>query len=203
MGKIVFRSRALRVIFRELAGLKPSPQCRHIDIDGHDVIEVTLTEEQAKLVMQKAISVIKDPNLPNKLGGPSYRWFVGFLGQVAFFVYAFDNFKRGYSELKSGYKPDTHDCIFRGWNFDVKTNGRPDGDRMMVPEYQFPQYHDFYVSCNLKSRNPHIIHIRGYATRKELERRKPEEYGYGPTRAILFTNLHPIVELKDLKPKRA
>ena len=197
---IIIRAQTLKIIRAELACLKPSPQTRHIDVDGHDVIEVRLTDQQVQLIMEKAVEVTKDPNLPNKLGGPSYRWFVGFLGQLGFFVYGFDDFQRGYSKLRSRYEPDNHDCIFRGWNLDVKTNGRPDGDRMMVPEYQFAQRHDFYVACQLKSHNPYVIWIWGYATRKELEQQEPENYlPHKPTRAILFQNLHPIIELKDLE----
>jgi len=199
---IIIRAQTLKIIRAELAGLKPSPQARHIDVDGHDVIEVTLTDEQIQLVMEKAAEVMHDPNLPNKLRGSPDRWFVGFLGQVAFFIYAFDDFKRGYDKLQSEYKPDTNDCVFRGWNIDVKNRSKPWHDTLMVPEWQVPRHHDFYVGCRLMSENPYIIQIWGYASRDELENVEPsDEWGHGPTRGILFKNIHPIIELKDLESK--
>ena len=197
---IVLKARILRMVARELMGGPMSPQAKHIDVEGHDVVEVTFTEEQTNLILKKAAEVMNDPDLPNKLGGPSHRWFIGFLGQVAFFIYAFNDFKRGYSKLQSGYKPDNNDCIFRGWNLDVKTRSKPIHDLLMVPEYQFSKHHDFYAGCRIQSENPYVVQIWGYATRGELEVEKPEEYSHGPTRTIFLKNLHPIIALKDLEP---
>ena len=202
MKRFVLRRSVLRMVLRELMGGPMSPQAEHVNIDGHDVVEVTFTAEQVGLILKKAAEVHKDPNLPNKIGGPFDRWFTGFLGQVAFFIYAFDDFERGYSQLQSGYKPDNHDCIFRGWNFDVKTRGKPWHDLLMIPQYQWAHHHDYYIGCRLQSQNPYVVQIWGYATREEFERVKPENaWGHGLTRAIFLKDLHPIIELKDLKPK--
>jgi hypothetical protein len=200
---ITIRWRTARKIWRELAGKKPSPQTRHISINGHDVVEVVFTEEQASLVIQKAELVPKtELGLINRLNGPLNRWKLGFLGQVAFFIYAEDDFPKGLNSLCIG-KRDEFDCILKGYKIDIKTRAAT-RDLLMVPEWQFPiQHHDFYVGARIQSQNPYVIQIWGYATRKELENVKPsDEWGHGSTRAIPFENLHPMIELRDLLTKK-
>ena len=210
LKRFVLRNRMLRLIYRELIEGPMSPQAKHINIEGHDVVEVTFTDKQARRVIERAdikgIDAIKkgkkgpvisiDPMRSNR---------IGFLGQVAFYIYAFSDFEQGLQSIKIGYKPDVTDAIFRGWHIDVKTRTKAWHDLMMVPEVQFKKkHHDLYVGCRLVSEKPYVIQIWGYITRKELANIEPNNaWGHGLTRAQYFKNLHPIINLKDLKRKSA
>jgi len=203
MTIITIRWRTVHKIWRELAGKKPSAQARHISINGHDVVEVTFTQEQAKLVIEKAELAAKtELGLINRLNGPLNRWKLGFLGQVAFLIYAEDDFPKALKSLSIG-KRDKFDCMLKGYNIDIKTRAAT-RDLLMVPEYQFPiQYHDFYVAERLQSETPYIVQMWGYATRKELENVTPSnEWEHGLTRAIRFESLHLMIELRDLLTKK-
>jgi len=204
----ILRYRALRRLIRELAQKKPSPQAMHIDINGYDVVEVTFTEEQANMVIKRADIKGLDAIKKGKKGpivtlNPMQLNRVGFLGQVAFYIYAFADFKKGLELIKIGYQPDITDVIFRDYHIDIKTRSKPWHDTLMVPEWQFKKkLHDFYVGCRLMRENQYVIQIWGYATREELEDINPsDEWGYDLTRAIPFERLHPIIELRDLPSK--
>ena len=208
MERFVLRRRTLQMVFRELVGGPMSPQAKHIDIEGHDVVEVTFTEEQARKVIERANIKGEDAIKKGKRGpvismNPMRSNRIGFLGQVAFYIYAFGHFEQGLKSIAIGYKPDITDVIFKDWHIDIKTRTAPWHDLFMVPEIQFrTKYHNFYVGCRLVREHPYMIQIWGYATREELEKIEPKNaWGHGPTRAILLKNLHPIVNLKDLKPK--
>ncbi|MEM3696298.1 MAG: hypothetical protein QXQ94_02170 [Candidatus Bathyarchaeia archaeon] len=206
---ITIHWRTVRKIWRELAGKKPSPQTRHISINGHDVVEVIFTEEQANVVIERADIKGTDAIKKGKKGpivtlNPMHLNRVGFLGQVAFYIYAFADFKKGLELIKIGYQPDITDVVFKGYQIDIKTRSKHWHDWLMVPEFQFKnKLHDFYVGCRLMRENPYIIQIWGYATRKELEEVEPsDKWGYDLTRAIPFKNLHPVIELRDLRIKK-
>jgi hypothetical protein len=137
-------------------------------------------------------------------GGIIRRNVVGFLGQVAFSYYLFGDFERALEHIALGFRPDSGDEEYKDWIIDVKTNGKPDGDLMMIPESRFRKHaYDLYVGCRLKSENPYTIEIWGYATREELETIEPEDFGHGKTIAKPLKNLHPITKLNDLPPKNS
>jgi len=207
--KLVLRLRLLRKIYGELLGLEPSPQTSHINIDGHDVVEVTFTDEQARLIVERAISKAK-PALEQAgtFGPTNYESTirtnkVGFLGQVAWYIYAEDDFPKGLSTLKFGFHKDEQDFIFKGYKGDVKCAGRANAELMMTPEHRFQKRHfDLYVGCRLIKENPYIVQIWGYASREDLEKYGYiDDFGYGLTRCYRLKNLHAIIELRNLKAK--
>jgi hypothetical protein len=193
----------------ELAGKKPSPQAMHINVNGHDVVEVTFTKEQAILVIERAVIKAKAAIKEAGTFGPKeYEKIirtnkVGFLGQVAWFIYAEDDFPKGLSTIKIGFQPDDQDFIFKGYKGDVKCAGRLDADLMMTPEYRFRNKRlELYVGSRLMSENPHIIQLWGYATRKEVEDNGYiNDFGYGDTRCYRLEWLHPIISLRDISNK--
>jgi hypothetical protein len=205
---IMIGCRALRTRFRKSAKQPLPPNVRHINIDNHDVAEVTFIDEQTKKVIERAEMKAKDamkkvgPGWGGQAGGIIRRNIVGFLGQVAFSYYLFGDFERALEHIAPEFRPDTGDEQYKDYIIDVKTNGRPDGDLMMIPESRFRKHaYDIYVGARLKSENPHKIEIWGYVTRKELENIEPEDFGYGMTIAKPLKTLHPITELNDLPPK--
>lgn len=205
---IVFRSRGLRTIFRELASREPSPQAKHISIGSHDVIEVTFTEEQAQLIIEKAKDVTEDTKrrMINRLHGPPNRWQTGFFGQVAFGIYADGNFEKAYSELKSYYEPDKHDVVFKGWRMDVKTFdwlNRTQNPRswLLVNLGQFrKRRYPYYIAC--QRIDYFKVRILGFISLADVQKLPTEDYGIGLGYSVKsLSKLTPIAKLKNLEPK--
>ncbi len=211
---ITFKNKRLRALNRELygeAGLPP--QTEHITIDGHDVVQVTFDRDQAWQVFERARDKVKGAikagakNFGNT--DPKFLLqsnFDGFLGQVAWYIYAENDFPMGLETLKIGFVPDQQDFIYKGYKGDVKTAMRVNAKTMNIPEERFQkalQYNrfDMYVGCKCieSAELPYgKIQIWGYVMCSEVENNGYVTEGW---RRYPFLWMHPIVELKDLKPK--
>lgn len=198
MGKIVLRSRALRTIYRELAGLPLPPNVKKIKVNSHEVVEVTFTDEQAEFILERAKSVDEEAKF-NVLVNEACK--IGFLGQCAFYLWAYADEER-FKQIQVGWNPDITDVIYKGWHIDVKTRSKPWYDYLLVEERRFKKKsHDFCVGCRLMSENPYVVEIWGYATLEELECVRPRWWPKTLSRSIDFDELYPVAKLKDLEPK--
>lgn len=193
----------LRRIRYELRN-RPAPQARHMDINGHDVVQITFMKEQAEKVLEPAIrqAKLKKPVFgPNEFDEIVRTTHCGFLGQVAFYLWAYDEFETGLSSITVG-RSDEQDFKLIGYTGDVKCACKRNADLMLMPEYRFQKKKfDLYVGSRLMQKDPYIVQIWGYATRQELESKgETIDLGWGPSRAYPLNKLHPAIGLKNLDP---
>jgi len=88
---------------------------------------------------------------------------------------------------------DKGDFFFGGKIIDIKTASKSFHIKLMMPCDQFLKNHrDFYVAIKILDG---VGEIKGYATRDDLKKVTPANFGFDPSLAINHTRLKPIKEL--------
>jgi hypothetical protein len=205
--KTVFRVTTLKRVFRELRLQTLPPQVTKTVFEGHEVVDVQLTDEIVKKAIALGVKVQETSvakGFTPIIRANEYQNIFGLKCQFAFFLYAFGNWVEAldYVSVVTGKETDVMDAQFRGYSIDVKGRTKRWHDILMVPEIQFRRKrYDFYIGCNQWQQD--VIRFWGYTARAELEAVEPQDFGYGATRAKPYMELHLIKDMLKLKPKSA
>jgi hypothetical protein len=205
-NKTVFRVTTLKKVFRELRLQPLPPQVTKTVFEGHEVVDVQLTDEIVKEAVERGARIQRTDvtaGLKPIIRASAYQNIFGLKCQFAFFLYAFGDWVEAldYMTVNVG-KGDVADAVFRGYSIDVKGRTKHWHDMLMVPEKQFrKKRYDFYIGCNQWRQD--VIRFWGYATKAELKAVELQDFGYGATRAKPYMELHPIKDMLKLEPKSA
>lgn len=177
------------------------PQVTKTTFDGHEVVDVKLTDEMVTRAVEYGIKIQRTAEtlcLKPIIRASEYQHGFGLKCQFAFYLYAFGDWVEALDYMTVG-KRDVMDAVFRGYSIDVKGASKRSHKFLLVSQTQWrKRQYDFYIGCNQWEMD--VIRFWGYAARAEMEDAELQDFGYGSTRAILLVNLHPIKELLKLKP---
>lgn len=124
------------------------------------------------------------------------RYLHGYIGELAFARLAKENnllHRHRVTLLGASDEPEFLVwCSGKRMSLDVKTAADPRYTRMMLPAGQ-EQDADLYVAALIVS--PGFVQIEGWCAREELARIQPQDFGHGPTIAVEFGKLSPIMDL--------
>jgi len=162
------------------------------------IIEITdQAIKDAKDYSNQITTKFNDADNPCGINGGSIaeRYYFGYLGEWVFneFLKICNVKDKVIWSRDADGMADNGDFFFGAKIIDVKTATKPFHKRIMIPLVQFERHHrDYYVAVRLNGVYAEII---GYATYEDIEKAEPENFGYGDTKAILFTKLRHIGEL--------
>lgn len=106
------------------------------------------------------------------------------------------------SHEDSSHTESTHFCIVAADGLFIQTRfigNKPNYKYLLEDTRSFEQrHHDFYIAVTSRD-NLKTIEILGYATREEMTKWAPKEFGQGVlNRYVPLSNLHPIEELWEI-----
>ena len=204
MLKAILPATTFKLIFRALRMLPLPPQVTKTTFNGHEVIDVHLTDQIIKKAIEIGVKIRKTRIASGStpiIRASEFQHIFGAKCQFAFFLYAFGDWVEALDYMTINVdKGDVTDAMFRGYSIDVKGTPKRSNRFLMTPEKQWrKKQYDFYIGCNQWDTD--VIRVWGYATKMEMEKTELQDFGYGPTRAILLRKLHPIKELLKLDMK--
>jgi len=172
-------------------------------VDGHFVVDVSLTEEMliTAMVIGGRITQYDEEHNFSKAGTftGSYKADVGGLyGTLAAAAYICRNWLKALDSINIRKGADEGDLHIGSKVIDVKNRLEAWHNKLMIPERQWlKRKFDAYVSCNIVKENAEtVVRLWGYVTKEDLEKKgKWDDFGHGPTLTMPFIELSDIREL--------